>query len=792
MFSRECQSVRFSSLTLALLFCLGLLFSACGHSTATFLAKGEEYLKKRKFHDALMQFRSAAESDSGLAAAHWGLARAYENLGQFNETLEELRKTIELDDTNLDAKAHLGNYFLLVQPPMIAETEKIRNEILEADSSFIEGHILSASILAAQGKPDKDVVAAVNKAIALDPMRVESYISLGRLYMTRDNAPEAEAAIRRGIEANPVVITGYVEYGRFLTYAERDPEAEAQFQKAIEIDTASIEAREAIAEFYVTSRQMEKAEAAYLDLVRLQENSPESRLVLAAFYEKSDRRDEAVATLQQIIADSPEYVLARYRIGEIHLERRETDKVYEQLDALFKVNDEDVQALSLRSRVRMQENKAEEAIKDLEDILKKYPSSREALYLMAQARISLGQIDQANAFIADLERYHPTHLKTGLLKIQAAFTAGEPQAALKRANELLDKANAAAPNAGFDGQDIQDLRIRAISSRGLANLDMGKLPEAKTDLEEVVRLSPRSASAMVNLAKAFIAERNNNAALDLYEKALTADPQSFDAISGIVTTSIASRQTANAHARVDGLIERNAGKADILAALHYLKSTVFTAEKNLAAAEQELTAAISLDENYLPAYSAYASLLAGQGRTDEAIAQYQRAIEKRPAAQLYTMLGILEDGRGNTAEAEKAYRHALELVPETPIAANNLAWLIVENEGNLDEALQLATAAVGKNPTVAGFYDTLGWVYLKKGLPLPAVEQLRKAVALEESNATRNGAAPNAGYRVRLGIALAKAGDKASARREVETSLRNIGELTQREVTEARSILATL
>ena len=125
-----------------------------------------------------MQFRSAAESDSGSAKAHWGLARAYENLGRFNETLEELRKTVELDETNLEAKAKLGNYFLLVQPPMVAETEKIRNEILDADPMFIEGHILTASILVARGKPDIDVVNAVNKAIALNPKRIESYISL--------------------------------------------------------------------------------------------------------------------------------------------------------------------------------------------------------------------------------------------------------------------------------------------------------------------------------------------------------------------------------------------------------------------------------------------------------------------------------------------------------------------------------------------------------------------------------------------------------------------------------------
>ena len=768
---RECQIFSFRSTRLSLLFCLSIFLLACGHSTATFLAKGEEYLQKRKFHDAMMQFRSAAESDKDSSMAHWGLARSYENLGQFNEVLDELRKTVELDGKNLEAKAKLGNYFLLVQPPMIAETAKLRDEILAADPNFIEGHILSASILAAQGRPDAEVVNAVNKAIALDPHRIESYVSLERLYTTREKTSEAEAAIKKGIDACPAAVLGHTEYGRFLTYASRDAEAEAQFRKAIEIDPASIDARAAIAEFYVTSSQLEKAEAAYIDLVRIEENSPESRLELAEFYANTNRKDDAIAVLNQVLADTPEFVIARYRIGQIFLDRKETAKVYEQLDALFKINDADTEALMLRSRTKIQENKAEDAAHDLEEILKKQPSSRDALYLMAQARLALGQNDQALAFVADLERYHPTFLKTGLLKIEAAFSTGDAQSALKLSNELMNKTVAALPNAETKPQALQDLRMRGLTSRGIAYLDLGKLTESRADLQEVLRLSPRSSASMVNLAKVFIAERNSGAALDLYEKAIAADTQNFDAISGIVNTSIQLGQTAKARARVDAFVDANAGRADVLAALHYLKATILTAERNAPAAEKEMLAAIDLDANYLPAYSAYASLLTSQNRTDEAIAQYQKVIAKKPAAQVYTMLGILEDGRGNTAEAEHAYRKALEIAPDMPIAANNLAWLLAENQGNLDEALQLATGAVAKNQSVAVFYDTLGWVYLKKGLARPAVEQLKKAVALDEANAKRNGTAPNSGYRTRLGLALGKAGDKTSARLSVDSTL---------------------
>ena len=44
----------------------------------------------------------------------------------------------------------------------------------------------------------------------------------------------------------------------------------------------------------------------------------------------------------------------------------------------------------------------------------------------------------------------------------------------------------------------------------------------------------------------------------------------------------------------------------------------------------EKTKAIEADENYLPAYSGYASLLVARNQTDAAIAQYQKLLEKKP------------------------------------------------------------------------------------------------------------------------------------------------------------------
>jgi len=785
MFYAECPNRSKFLLLFAVVAVSVLFFTACGHSTEAFIAKGEEYLAKRKFNDAMMQFRAAVESDSSSSRAHWGLARSYENLGEFDEAFNELRKATELDPNNLDAQARLGNYFLLVKPPLVSEAQKVRDLIAKKDPKFIEGIVLEASILNASGRGEDEVVAKINEAIALDPKRTATYVSLSRYYTTIAKPEKAESALQQGIAADPNMALGYTEYGRFLMYAKRDQEAEAQFEKGISVEPTNIEVRETEAEFFVTSGQLDKAEIAYKKLVEIQENSPESRLELADFYRKAKRVPEALSVLEAVVAENPQYVRARYALAEIYLDSKDEGKVEEQINVLLGLNDKDEGALMLLARLRLMQGRPEDAIKQLEEVLKRTPSKREALYVMAQAKIAAGLTDEANAFIGDLQRYHPEFLKAGLLKIQAAFAAGDNAAALRLANELYASVNASQPNSETSVDDIADLQIRALSARGLAALALGRTNDAIADLERVREITPNLPSALINLAKAYRRVNRLDDAAGLYKSAMQRGERDFDAVSGYVSLCIESKKTADAYATLDAMSARNTGRADVLAALHFLRSQVLSSEGKRAETEAELATAIQLDPDYLPAYSAYAAILAGRNEIPRAIDEYKKVIAARPSASIYTMLGILEDARGNTAEAEKNYRAALELTPNSPVAANNLAWLIAETQGNLDEALSLASSAVSGDQDVAAYYDTLGWVYLKKNLYSAAEQQFRKAIETDQ----RNSKAPSAAYRVHLGMALSSSGNTEAAKREAEASLKDRSALNDQELAMAQRIL---
>jgi len=790
----ECRKIKSKFYLFVVVFSVVFIISCVGMPVKKrHVARGEENLQKLKYQEAVMDFRAALDLDPSFAEAHWGLARAYESLGRFSETIDELRQVVALAPNNLEAKAKLGNHFLLSNPPDFAEAQKIADEILLADSRFVEGHILRASLLAAQNKPENQVVEVLNHAISLDPNRIESYLSLARYYTRQEKAAAAEEVIQKAISINSGSPLGYIEYGRFLTFTNRPNEATEQFTRAIEVAPKNLEARESLAGFYLSERAFDKAERAYVELAASQDNSPETLTMLADFYSLVGREEDAVKVFEGILVQNPDFLGARYGLGKIYLERREFEKVEQQVGELLKINETDADAHLLRARMNLLNDRADEAVMSLEKILKREPGNQAALYYMAQARLALGQIDQARAFIGDLEKYHPRYLYSRLLKIEASFLAGEPEQAFHQSNALLLALRSEVPSSDISIQKLEELRIRALVARGNANLELRKFQLANEDFREVIRRSPGSSNAYASLARSMTASGDLSQALTLYERALALDPKNFDAITGLIIALKNQKDFIAAHNRIASAIENSKSNSGEIAALYFLNANVFVAEKNLTAAENELQAAIAADANYLPAYSAYAELMYKQNKIDEAISQYNKIIERKPSAPIYTLIGILEDARNNFVESEKNYRRALELTPEISIAANNLAWNIADREtGNLDEAMQFAHSAADRNPKVAGYLDTLGWVYFKKGLYAPAIEHLRKAVALDDRESSRLGRPSNPAYRLRLAMILATSGDRLNARREVESALINQAALSADEIRSARTLLESL
>ena len=85
--------------------------------------------------------------------------------------------------------------------------------------------------------------------------------------------------------------------------------------------------------------------------------------------------------------------------------------------------------------------------------------------------------------------------------------------------------------------------------------------------------------------------------------------------------------------------------------------------------------------------------------------------------------------QGRLDEAKEQYTRALEIQPNLPAAANNLAWLLASEEGgDLGEALRLSMQAKQALPDQPHITDTLGWVHYKRQSYSLAISQFRQAL----------------------------------------------------------------
>src|SRR5262249_6417573 len=123
--------------------------------------------------------------------------------------------------------------------------------------------------------------------------------------------------------------------------------------------------------------------------------------------------------------------------------------------------------------------------------------------------------------------------------------------------------------------------------------------------------------------------------------------------------------------------------------------------------------------------------------------------------QAHVILGAIYEQQKEVEKAKYHYQEALKVDPNLAVAANNLAWILAESNGNIDQALSLAQIAKQKLPEVPNISDTLGWIYYKKNVFALAIAQFKDAIEKDANNPV---------YRYHLGMAYYKSGQKEESK----------------------------
>jgi tetratricopeptide (TPR) repeat protein len=132
------------------------------------------------------------------------------------------------------------------------------------------------------------------------------------------------------------------------------------------------------------------------------------------------------------------------------------------------------------------------------------------------------------------------------------------------------------------------------------------------------------------------------------------------------------------------------------------------------------------------------------------------------------LLGNLNESRSDWKKAAENYQNALTLNSQNPVASNDLARVMLHTGGNLDVALSMAQMARRELPDSPGVADTLGWIYLQKGVYPLAVSTLQEALMLQD----RNKLPDNPDIHFHLAMSYEKSEQPALARQQYEHVLK--------------------
>jgi tetratricopeptide (TPR) repeat protein len=124
-----------------------------------------------------------------------------------------------------------------------------------------------------------------------------------------------------------------------------------------------------------------------------------------------------------------------------------------------------------------------------------------------------------------------------------------------------------------------------------------------------------------------------------------------------------------------------------------------------------------------------------KGKVDEAVVQYQKALEINPDyAEACNNLGNALLQKGKVDEAIAQLQRAQQLKPDYAEACNNLGNALLQ-KGNVAEAIAHVQRALQLKPDFANAHDVLGNALLQKGNVAEAITQFQEALQINPHNA---------------------------------------------------------
>jgi len=714
--------------------------SACGESAATRLAAGDKLVAEGKHAQAAVEYRAAVQADRQNGQASQKLARAYAAAGNLGPALQEFVRVGDLLPN--DTTAQLEATRALLELGRFEDARTRAEGILAREPRNVQAHLLRATA-AAQMKDADAALTNLAEAVKLDPTRPVSFLNLAALQAQRGENAEAEAAFKQALAVDPKFVQAYTSFANYYWGVGRRADAEQILRQATKENPDSAEASMSLAKMLILMRRPGEAEE---PLKRAAETSkePEARLLLADYYVARGRTDAARPLLEDLLKSPESMAAAGARLAAIERTNGNTAAAYERLHGLLAKDQNNAQLRSLESTWLLTDGRVSEAQASAETATKTNPQAPEGWLALGSVYLERQDASAATKAFQEANKLRPRDTRALISLAGLSIQAG-------RAGDAVNLANSAVQ------ADRNSGAARYILARAL--FADGKVNEAEAALKPVMGIGAESPAVLV-LAGQIQERRGDHAeARKTFARALELAPASVDALSAAIRIELSARNTAGALRYIDSGLKQSPNDANML----LLAGRTYLSAKDSGRAEASLKKAIEANPSLMEPYTLLGGMYVAQNRLNEARRMFETQIGRKPDdVGAHTMLGMLHATQGKTDLARASFEKVLDIDPRAPVASNNLAYFDAEAGANLDVALNRAQTAKAAAPDDPDFNDTLGWVYVRRGLPALAVTPLEQAIQKDPENPV---------YHYHLGVAHAKAGDRDRARVSLQKAL---------------------
>jgi tetratricopeptide (TPR) repeat protein len=743
-----------------------LFFTGCSRDPNVrkqrYFANGKRYFEESKYREAAFQFSNALHIDSNFAEAHYQLALCALKLGSAQDAYAELSLAVQLEPDNLQAQLDLGNLLLAARD--FPHAKERADLVLSTDPNNVSAHILKANTEDGLGNLGQALME-MNTAVQIDPRRSMSYLNRGVLETRKiPNSTAAEADFKKAIELESKAIQPRLELAAFYDRNKRYGEAEQVLQNAIQLAPKDTQARAALVRHYLVQQQKESAEKTAHETKMLLANDPEGSQFLAQYYLAVKDQKDATAEYQQLAQRFPKERQIQHAYLELLMQQGKNDAALKQVDAILKSFPKDGEALADEGLLLLADGRASEARDLLQSVVKADSQNVVAVFALGNSFKALGDVGQAEIQWREATKLQPSYLPAQRALADLAVSKRDFNTLGQIAKTLQEK----LPTAP-DGYQLQ------------AEVDAAENNDAKSaeqQLQKAISFNPKNPTFYVQLGQLEMAQHHDAEAEKTFDQALQIDPQQTPALRGLTELDVKRKQPQKAVKRAQDMVAQFPQNGPA----HMLLGELAVSQKNLQLAESEFLRAQQLMPNDTAVYSKLESVQIARHEGSEAEATCQAAVRNNPKdPTAYWLLATAQQNDNKNQEAEKNYRKVMDLRPDFGLAANNLAYLLLQDGENIDQAITYAEMARRQLPSAPAVADTLGWAYYQKGMTALAISTLLDAVKGMPNSAT---------YHYHLGMAYSKSGDRQHAKAEIQKAMQL--ELVDSNRDEMRKSLAAL